>query len=258
MRFIFFLALTFLGSISVTNAQSVTDNLPQGGTPAYSQNPPPPTPPPPSAPTATPVGADLYTVGDVNADVTADNASHARDQALMQAERNALSQLFVRLNAPDTSAKMDDDSVAALVQSFEVQSERLSAVRYIGVFTIRFKPSAVQKRFGKYVNATNDASLQAQGGADPKPMPSGPLGHLVVAVQTDSLASWTQIKKRMAAAPLVAKIDLIDLGRGLSHVDISYAGSISDLQQALTAQGLVLRQTNVATWELYDGSMVLR
>jgi len=139
-----------------------------------------------------------------------------------------------------------------LVQSFEVQSERLSAVRYIGVFTIRFKQTALQKKIGKYMSATADNTAT---GEDNKLMPAGTVAHVPIAVQTDSLAGWTQIKKRINAVPTVARVDVVTLGRGASHIDVSYAGSLTDLQQALTAQGLVLRQNPAGVWELYDGSM---
>ncbi|MDD5586869.1 MAG: DUF2066 domain-containing protein [Alphaproteobacteria bacterium] len=95
--------------------------------------------------------AALYQVSDVAVDVTADSAAHARDQAIIQAQRSALDQLLARLGAdPVLGQKLDDDAVAALVQAFEVQQERTSAVRYIGTFTVRFKPAAVRNFLGKH------------------------------------------------------------------------------------------------------------
>lgn len=249
MRFILLPFLALIAPISAAQAQSVMDNLPPvvvEGEPA-AQAPVPPAPPTPPAPAV----AEPYTVADVNADVTADTAAHARDKALMQAERLAYGQLCGRLSAPDNSAKLSDDAIAAMVQSFEVQSEHVSAVRYIGVYTIRFKPSAVQKKGAIPVSAKG--SLGGEG----KLPPQGPISHVTVAVQTDSLAAWGQIKKRLNAVPQVSKIDTLDLGRGTSHIDLSYGGAIGDLEQAVTAQGLVLRQTE-SGWELYDGSMVPR
>ncbi|MDR3424084.1 MAG: hypothetical protein P4M13_03265 [Alphaproteobacteria bacterium] len=208
-------------------------------------------PAPAPAKTATPPVTDVYTVTDVNADVTADTAAHARDKALLQAERSAYTQLCGRLNAADNGAKLDDDAMAALVQSFEVQSEHISPVRYIGVFTIRFKPSAAQKKIGGAVAAA------AAAGED-KAQPAGPTAHLTVAVQTDSLAAWAQIKRRLGAVPQVAHIDTLDLGRGVSHIDLAYGGTLDDLRNAVTTQGFVLRQNGNGVWELFDGSMIAR
>jgi hypothetical protein len=195
--------------------------------------------------------ANDYTVTDVNADVTADTAAHARDQALVQAERSAYTQLCQRLGVPDNGAKLDDDAMGAMVQSFEVQSERISAVRYIGVFTIRFKPSAVKKKIG------NAVTVIAPSEGEGESMPSAPVSHISVAIQTDSLAAWAQIKRRLGAVPQVTKINTLDLGRGLSHIDIAYNGTLEQLEQSVTAQGFVLRQDN-GSWELFDGSMVPR
>ncbi len=89
--------------------------------------------------------ATLYQVSDVAVDVTADSAAHARDQAVMKAQHQAFGQLLARLGADSAlEQKLDDDSLAAMVQAFEVQNEKSSAVRYIGAFTVRFKPAAVR------------------------------------------------------------------------------------------------------------------
>ena len=244
MRLIFLSFLALILAFSAAQAQSVMDNLPPALQEPSGVTPAPVPSAPPVLATASP---ESYTVTDVNADVTADTASHARDQAIMQAERTAYSQFCVRMGVPDHSAKLSDDALASLVQSFEVQNERLSAVRYIGVFTIRFKPSAMQKKLGIPV-ATEGAGV----------LPQGPAAHLTVAVQTDSLAAWSQIKLRLGKVPQVAKIDTLDLGRGVSHIDLSFSGSLDDLRQAVTTQGLVLRQNEYGVWELYDGSIVPR
>jgi hypothetical protein len=94
--------------------------------------------------------ASLYKITDVPVDVTADSAAHARDQAVAGAQRSAFEQLLGRLGA-DTSlaAKLGDDDVAALVQSFEVQDEHTSNVRYIGTFTVQFRPAATRDWLNK-------------------------------------------------------------------------------------------------------------
>lgn len=255
MRFILLPFFALILAVSAAQAQSVSEDMP----PFAAETEPEKAPTaPPQSPT---VPSDPYTIADVNVDVTADNAAHARDQALMQAEREAFTQLCARMGAPASTTKIDDDSLAALVQSFEVQSEHLSAVRYIGVFTIRFKPLSTQKKIGAAAavpTATENSDTPPPVVVEAKPTPHGPLSHVLIGVQADSLASWTQIKRRINAVPQVADIETLDLARGLSHIDLAYAGSIMDLQQALTAQGLVLRQTPAGVWELYDGSMISR
>ena len=249
MRLILFPLFMLFLTVNAAQAQSVMENLPST-TDDEVEVETPAKPAPPSA--------ETYTIADVNADVTADTASHARDQALLAAQRSAFSQLCGRLNVPDISAKLDDDTIAAMVQCFEVQSERLSSVRYIGIFTIRFKPAAVQKKMSKAIAAAASGDNGAVSSEPTKAVPTGTISHITVAVQTDSLVAWAGIKRRLNAAPQVAQVTTLDLGRGQSHIDLSYAGSINDLQQALTAQGLILRPAAMGNWTLTDGSMVPR
>ena len=257
MRLLFLSLLALICAGSATQAQSVMDEIP-------AVSPQPDTSPPsdqakqqPPAPSA-----DPYIVTDVNADVTADHSGHARDQALAQAERAGFAQLCTRLGVPtERVAKFSDDDIAALVQSFDLQSERLSSVRYIGVFTLRFKQAAVQKKIGKYqtaANPTNSTANNLAPSVEVKPLPSGSLSYVTVMVQTPSLAAWTQIKHRLNDVPQIAKVDVVSLGRGTSHINLSYGGAISDLQQAVTVQGLVLRQMPLGDWTLTEGSMVAR
>ena len=93
----------------------------------------------------------VYQITDVAVDVTAGTAAQARDQAIMQAQRAAFDQLLGRLGADASmAAKQDDNTIAALVQAFEVQQERTSAVRYVGTFTVQFKPNAVRSFLNRH------------------------------------------------------------------------------------------------------------
>ena len=93
--------------------------------------------------------SSVFVVTDVPADVTADSAAHARDKAILQAQRSAFDQLLDRLGADKAmAAKLSDDDLATLVQNFEVQSERTSSVRYLGTFTVQFRPNAVRHLLG--------------------------------------------------------------------------------------------------------------
>ncbi|MDD4615565.1 MAG: hypothetical protein PHW76_00360 [Alphaproteobacteria bacterium] len=198
-----------------------------------------------------------YTVTDVNADVTADTAAHARDKAIMQAERAALGQLFVRLGVTESVDKLKDDDIAMFVQSFEVQSERVSAVRYVGVFTIQFNPVEIKK---KIVIPAASTALASGAPVAPAAVPAQSTdgSHLIVAVRANALQTWTQMKKRLSTIPQVTKIDTLDVSKGLIHVDLYFTGSFDELKQAATLQGLVLRTDMTGVLELYDGSMVIR
>jgi hypothetical protein len=89
---------------------------------------------------------DLYTVRDVDVDVTADSALAARDKAIAEAQRKAFVTLYQRLS-PDAKQQppsLSNSEVAQLVQNFEVQRERSSAVRYNATLTVQFRASAVR------------------------------------------------------------------------------------------------------------------
>ena len=128
-----------------------------------------------------------FEVSDVVADVTADSAAHARDQAIAQAQRTAFSQLLERFDADAAlGTKLSDDDIATLVQNFEVQNERASSVRYIGTFTVQFRPAAVRNYLGQH-NASFDET------------PGKPVGVLPVLVTTGRAVLWED-KTRWRAA----------------------------------------------------------
>lgn len=90
---------------------------------------------------------DLFTVRDVSVDVTADSATAARDRGIRDGQRKAFEALFDRLT-PDSARSalsgLDGASIDQMVQSFEVQEERTSAVRYLGRLAVTFNPAAVR------------------------------------------------------------------------------------------------------------------
>ena len=264
MRLILFSLLSMILSLSLAEAQSVMDNLPQSvpQAPLSGPNPSKATAAvtAPATPASATAGAapaatastDPYTLTDISADVTADTASHARDQALTQAEHTAYEQLCARLSVPDSAAKVSDDSVASLVQSFDVQSEKLSAVRYIGVFTIHFKPAAITKKLGHLIGGLPDSAYGVPYDEVAHNAALAAASHLTVAVQTPSLSAWTQTKRRLTAISQVVSVDTLDLGRSVSHIDLRYTGSLEELQGTLTAQGLILHQAIDGEWALAD------
>ncbi|MDE1900373.1 MAG: hypothetical protein KGI37_01870 [Alphaproteobacteria bacterium] len=259
MRLVLILSLlTLISAVCAeAQAQSILDNLPGQG----AEQPLPPAAQPP-APTAAPIAvgtaapaapatagtADPYTVTDIAADVTADTAAHARDQALIQAEHAGFAQLCARFNTPPAAAQISDDDVAALVQSFDLQSEKLAAGRFIGVFTLHFDPVATQKRLGKYVAASGNAPTGTDSGAGSAAIAA----HVQIAVSTPSLAAWAQTRRQLAALPQTVRIDTLDLGRGTSHIDLVYSGSFDDLKNAMTSHGLKMNQSSDGTWQLTD------
>jgi hypothetical protein len=93
---------------------------------------------------------DPFTVSGVTVDKTDKNAVVARTAAIAEAKRTALQKLAERnLDAGDLKGfKLPDDAaISAVVQDFEITSERLSRTRYVATFTVRFRPGV-----GAYVD----------------------------------------------------------------------------------------------------------
>ncbi len=104
----------------------------------------------------------FITIGDVPVDVTAKSAAAARDQAIADAQRKAFDRLVKRLVAnPADQARLrpSQSEIESFVQDFGVQSERASTVRYIGLFTVRFRAGMVRKYLAD-AGITNVGSLQ--------------------------------------------------------------------------------------------------
>jgi len=105
--------------------------------------------------------AETYmTVSDVPVDVTAKNAAAARDQAIATAQGKAFDRLVKRLvpNAADQARiHPSQEMIEGFVQDFGVENERVSPVRYIGLYSVRFRASLVKKYLtDSGVNAVGD------------------------------------------------------------------------------------------------------
>ena len=94
--------------------------------------------------------SSLFTVENVQVDVTAANALEARQQAFEEAQFLAFEELTKRmLSAPQPAdyRNLPVQTISSLVQDYEVKDEKLSAKRYIGTYTFRFRDNAVRKYF---------------------------------------------------------------------------------------------------------------
>ena len=107
------------------------------------------------------LAANPYVVSGVPVDVTAADAATARDQAIVEGQRKAFSMLMEQLVGADKAATIQtpsDSQLSGMVQDFEVESERLSSVRYIGVMTYRFDAASIDAIIGKPADGTPDVT----------------------------------------------------------------------------------------------------
>lgn len=105
----------------------------------------------------------IFTIEDVVGDVTAENAIAAREKAFEEAQVKAFEELTLRM-LPDadlaTTKPPAPNIISTMIQDFEVTNEQLSAVRYIGTYTFRFRDREVRRYFAKTGTTISDVSSE--------------------------------------------------------------------------------------------------
>jgi len=96
---------------------------------------------------------DVYEVGGVAVDVTAETAAKARDNALAEGHRKAFQQLLSRLTLRADRNRLPEltaDGIAAYVRDFSVANEKTSSTRYLSAMTFRFKRESIRRLLADY------------------------------------------------------------------------------------------------------------
>jgi len=99
---------------------------------------------------ATARDSTLYTVSNVEVDVTAKDASTAKLKAISEAQVKAFKILAERLGGPDAVtavAYLSDAEIGRMMSSLSIQSERSGPGRYIGKLSVAFLPDKVRAAF---------------------------------------------------------------------------------------------------------------
>lgn len=192
----------------------------------------------------------VYRVTDVIVDVTSGNASLARDMAIVQAQKQAFVQLMERLGVPN-AVNLGGEDIGGFVQSFEVQKEHAAGYRYLGTFTVQFKPDVVRN----YLTQHGLPFVEAR----PKPVVVLPVlrtkGHDVLwEVPTLWQKAWADVAKKAGLLPLIVpQGDLDDIAK--IGPDEAVAGTGANLQammQKYEANGIMVPVLQ-ADLDLTDG-----
>jgi hypothetical protein len=91
---------------------------------------------------------NVFTVKNINVDVTSSSAADARENAFNNAQLLAFEELINRVLPEELiqSFEMPElSTVSLLVKDYEITEEKLSSVRYIGTYTFRFKEDKVKE-----------------------------------------------------------------------------------------------------------------
>lgn len=113
--------------------------------------------------------AAVFTVTGVKVDETAEDSAAARTAALRKARMTAFEMLSERLVPDQTRRKAvladaEEQTVSTLIESFEINEEALSDIRYIATLTFYFRPEITKKFFqsrvyGELVTSVPDTVL---------------------------------------------------------------------------------------------------
>ncbi len=201
--------------------------------------------------------AETYlTIDNVPVDVTAKNAAAARDSAISVAQSKAFEQLIKQIVAnPADQARLhpSQQQIESFVKDFGVDNERVSTVRYIGLYSVRFKASLINKYLSDSgVTPANEQALQPDTGASGAPetatarQVTGPVTAYPIAMALSGITDWVRLHSQLAATPGVARVSLDALTHDGAAVTLDFAGDPVALQAALSSSGYVLVQTGPA------------
>jgi len=200
---------------------------------------------PATAPTAN-TAADAFAVSGVKVDINAANANTARDQAIREAQGKAWNELYRRLvpgggNPP----RLSENDIARLVQGFEIDEEKVSATRYVGSITVRFRPNAVRDAIG------------GAGSAQYVEPPAKPFVVLALTVtdgrtllwedRTPWRAAWEERPATSSLVPLVVPDgELTDAQAiGTEEAVAGNADALARIAQRYNAGGVVVARTDL-------------
>lgn len=92
--------------------------------------------------------ADLFSLRNVPVDIQSSNLAQARDEALLEAQRQAYPLMMQRLTAQSDWGripKLSDKELQDIVLDVGIDQEKRSTVRYLASISVRFKPDAVRR-----------------------------------------------------------------------------------------------------------------
>lgn len=161
---------------------------------------------------ATLAAEGLFTIENVKVDITAKNAMAAREEAFNRAQIQAFEELAQRVTTETYGVSSIDVPsprvISSLIQDFEVTDEKLSAVRYIGTYTFRFKGKAVREYFSRQGVAYTDVASKR---VLVLPFTQGLDGHTVLwSPYNVWLKAWHRSKNLGGLVPLIVPLGDLD------------------------------------------------
>ncbi len=200
--------------------------------------------------------ANPYTVNDIRVDVHGETAIDAREKALNQARRNAFSLLSERMGIADdlSASQADDATIASMVDSFEINREKLSKNRYLASVNVTFNGRALQAYMRRQATTTsafqensmgsnvqnvrqNNTSVISQQSSIDGQLQRLDMRNYIIQVNISGLRQWAMIRRRLEQIGDL-KIDNISANRAL--ITLAYGGEAANLQNDLNMKGMQL------------------
>lgn len=174
--------------------------------------------------------SSVYRVEGVEVDVTADNAVEAREKAFEEAQMKAFDILAERILSEselEAYQKPDIATISNFVQDFEVTNEQLSAVRYKGTYTFRFRSGAIQGHM-----AQNEFEYSDTPQNDPVLiLPFTQVGTRTVLWEGNPfMEAWAKLSRQAngTAATMVPMGDLLDVSQVKDDPALRYDKTMID------------------------------
>jgi len=174
------------------------------------------------APTVAAAQGSGFTVTGIAAEAAAETATAARERAIAGGLRSAWMALVAR-EAPGSEARLgavSGDELERLVESYEVENERVGNTRYAATLTVNFRPDRVR-------------SLLATAPA------RTPAGRVEVVAPLSGVSDWVEIRRRLSNAPAVAGYEILALSRREARLALALPGGAAGAA-ALEQAGLRL------------------
>lgn len=166
-----------------------------------------------------------YSQRGVPAEATAENGVVARDRALASARRIA----WGRVAGDSAARSLTDAQIEALVESIVIEEERTGPTRYAGVVTVNFRRSGSQA---------------VLSGVDPEtalaPRNMATVATVEAIARYGGMAEWLEIRRRLAAAPEVARIDVVAISVDRARLRIALRAAPPVAAEALAESGILL------------------
>jgi hypothetical protein len=180
----------------------------------------------------------------VPAEATAENGVIARERALAAAQRAAWERLAAELGAPPRN--LSQSQIESMVDSIVIEQERTRPTGYSGRVTVVFNPNRVRSVTGAGAGAV--AGVEGLPGAAAPAR--GPAVATVEAVaRYASLGEWLELRRRLAAAPEVARLDIVAIAVDAARLRLGLRAAPPVAAEGLAAAGVAMGQGGGPTGE---------